>query len=186
MPLVAIAPPAADVVLDLRYATTGNLTGRPLYARPAAYLHADAATALRRAIDLARPLGCRLRIFDAFRPTEAQGRLWRARPDPGFVADPRQGSSHGRGVAVDLTLDGPDGQPLDMGTGFDALTPRSRHGATGLAPAVQRNRLLLLGLMVTAGWQPYAAEWWHYNLPQPERYPLLSDSVLAEPMMAPE
>src|SRR3546814_2664707 len=49
-------------------------------------------------------------------------------------------SSHGRGVAVDLTLDGPDGRPLDMGTGFDAVTPLSHHGSLEVSPAAQRNR----------------------------------------------
>src|SRR3546814_6532025 len=77
-------------------------------------------------------------------------------------------SSHGRGVAVDLTLDGPDGRPLDMGTGFDAVTPLSHHGSLEVSPAAQRNRLLLMGLMVAAGWLPYRCEWWHYNLPDQE------------------
>lgn len=186
MTLVSIAPPVDDVVLDLRYATADNITGRPLYARPECWLHADAAAALRHAAALAATLGLRLRIFDAFRPVEAQWRLWQAVPDPTFVADPRQGSSHGRGVAVDLTLDGGDGRPLDMGTGFDEISPLSGHGAPGLPAAAQRNRMLLTGLMVTAGWQPYAAEWWHYNLPRPERYPLIGDSALPRPLMTPE
>jgi len=45
----------------------------------------------RHPVELARPLGLRLRIFDAFRPAEAQWVLWRARPDPEFLADPRRG-----------------------------------------------------------------------------------------------
>jgi D-alanyl-D-alanine dipeptidase len=185
MPLVDIRPPDHDVVLDIRYATADNLTGRPIYARPLCYLHPEAAQALRRAIELARPLGLRLRLFDGFRPVEAQWRLWNAVPNPEFVADPRKGSSHSRGVAIDLTLDGPDGRPLDMGTGFDAVTPLSHHGNLEISATAQRNRLLLLGLMAAAGWQHYQNEWWHYNLPQPERFPMLSDSVLDGIMMAP-
>src|SRR5579875_2103738 len=135
-------------------------------------------------ISPARRLGLLLKIFDAFRPSEAQWRLWAARPDPEFLADPRRGSPHSRGVAVDLTLVAADGTPLDMGTPFDAFTPLSHHGAPQLPVAAQQNRLLLLGLMSAAGWDFYAREWWHYQLFEPRRYPLLSDSVLPVPMMA--
>ena len=85
MPLVALGPDGFD--LDLRYATADNITGRPIYRHARFYLHADAAAALGRAAALARAQGYRLRIFDAFRPTEAQWVLWRAFPDPEFVAE---------------------------------------------------------------------------------------------------
>ena len=109
--------------------------------------------------------------------------LWNACPDPDFLADPRRGSPHSRGVAVDVTLLGPDGAELDMGTGFDAFTPLSHHGNCEIAPAAQRNRMLLLGIMSAAGWDFYSKEWWHYQLFDSRRYPLLSDSVLPQGMM---
>src|SRR3546814_10188465 len=74
-------------LIGLAYATAANGTGKPIYARAEAQLHADAAAALQRAIALAAPLGLRFRIFDAFRPVEAQWRLWEVFPDPEFVAD---------------------------------------------------------------------------------------------------
>lgn len=178
MPLLAIAPPAFDIDLALAYATPDNVCGRPLYARAAAYLHRDAAACLQRAITLARPLGLRLRLFDAFRPTEAQQALWEACPLPGFVAAPTEGSAHSRGVAVDLTLLDAAGTTLDMGTAFDDFSPRSRHGDATVSPAAQRNRLLLLGLMRLAGFEHHADEWWHYHLPDAARYPLLGDAAL--------
>jgi zinc D-Ala-D-Ala dipeptidase len=183
--LVEIGATSHDVLLDIAYATADNIAGRPIYARAGCYLHAAAAERLEQAIALARPLGMRLKIFDAFRPTEAQWQLWQARPDPDFLADPRRGSPHSRGVAVDLTLVDRDGVALDMGTGFDAFTPSSRHGSTVVGEAAQRNRFLLLGLMSAAGWDFYRREWWHYQLFEPRRDPLLSDSVLPAPMMAP-
>jgi len=178
-PLIAIAPPDFDVIVDLRYATTDNFTGRPVYRRAQAYLAPDAAVALRTAIALAARQGCRFRIFDAFRPTEAQWILWNHTPDPNFLADPRKGSPHSRGVAVDLTLVNTAGEDLDMGTPFDAFTPRSHHGAPGLHRQAERNRLLLLGIMTTAGWDFYRNEWWHYQLFDSRRYPLHSDASLA-------
>lgn len=183
MTLVALAPPAFDVDLDLAYATPRNFTGKPVYRRAAAYLHPLAAEHLARAIDLARPLGLRFRIFDAFRPSEAQWVMWTHTPDPNFLADPRRGSPHSRGVAVDLTLIGSDGAELDMGTGFDAFTPLSHHGVTAVPPQAQRNRLLLLGLMTASGWDFYRNEWWHYQLFDPRRFPVLADSALDPGLM---
>src|SRR5271154_4235777 len=104
MTLVPIS--AADYGVDIRlaYATAENFTGRPIYRHARCYLHADAAAALRRAVDLAGGLGYRLKIFDAFRPSEAQWVMWTHTPDPEFLADPRRGSPHSRGIALDLTL----------------------------------------------------------------------------------
>jgi D-alanyl-D-alanine dipeptidase len=184
MTLAAIAPPQYDVTLDLRYATTDNFTGKPIYSRAAAFLHADAARQLARAIELAASLGLRFKIFDAFRPSEAQWTMWNFRPDPDFLADPRRGSPHSRGVAVDLTLIDADGAELDMGTGFDAFTPLSYHGCTEVSATAQRNRHMLLGLMSAAGWDFYRREWWHYQLFESRRYPVLSDSVLTPGLMA--
>src|SRR5581483_9809076 len=104
MLLAEITQQSHPVTIDLAYAPPRNLTGRPVYRRAACYLPTDAAAKLERGSDLARPLGLRLKIFDAFRPSEAQWTLWNACPDPNFLADPRRGSPHSRGVAVDLTL----------------------------------------------------------------------------------
>lgn len=183
MALVPIRPPEYDVDIALAYATPANVTGKPVYARARTYLHEDAAAALSRAIGLAAALGLRLKLFDAFRPTEAQWMLWNACPDPEFLADPRRGSPHSRGVAVDLTLIERDGTELDMGTGFDAFTPLSHHANPDVSATAQRNRAILLGIMTAAGWDFYRNEWWHYQLFNSRRYPLYSDSALAEGMM---
>jgi D-alanyl-D-alanine dipeptidase len=182
--LVEIAPPAFDVAIDLAYATPRNITGQPIYARAACYLHGAAATCLARAVELAAAQGLKLLIFDAYRPVEAQWRLWETCPDPTFLADPRRGSPHSRGIAVDLTLiDAGDSTPLEMGTGFDDLTPRAFHGNNQVSPRAQRNRMQLLGLMASAGWDHYLNEWWHYQLYQPRRFPLLWDSAAGTRMM---
>lgn len=184
-PLVRVTTDEVGVEIALAYATPGNFTGKPVYT-PAAgcWIHAEAAPLLKKAAELARPLGLCLRVLDAFRPAEAQWALWNHTPDPEFLADPRRGSTHSRGVAVDLDLlDAASGQALDMGTAFDAFTPLSHHAVTGISVEAQRNRLLLLGLMNAAGWDFYANEWWHYQMHDATRFPLLSDSVLGADRM---
>lgn len=130
MDLVDITATEFDVEFEIAYATANNLTGEPIYSRVDCYLHGDAAKLLDRAIALAAELGLRLKIFDAFRPVEAQWVLWNHTPDPEFLADPRKGSPHSRGVAIDLTLIDGAGAPLEMGTEFDAFTPDAHHGVT--------------------------------------------------------
>ncbi len=184
--LIEVSPPAFDIDLDICYATANNFTGAPVYARAASYLHTDAAACLQRSISLAAQQGYRLRVYDATRPSEAQWALWSHTPDPEFLSDPRKGSPHSRGVAVDLTLaDGATGDILDMGTGFDDFTVQSHHGRIDISPEAQRNRLVLLGLMVSAGWTFYENDWWHYQLPDAVSYPLLRDSDLPAGMMPP-
>lgn len=183
MTLIEISPPAFDVDHYIAYATEDNFTGQQVYARAGCYLHPDAADCLRVAIDLAAALDLRFLIFDAFRPSEAQWALWNHTPDPEFLADPRRGSPHSRGAAVDLTLIDKNGEALEMGTGFDAFTHLSHHGNMDISRDAQRNRHLLMGIMTTAGWDFYRNEWWHYQLFDSRRYDVLEDSVLPEPMM---
>ena len=188
IPLVRITPHDLDLDIALAYATSDNFTGRAVYRSDAGcFLLAEAVPLLARAVQLARPLGLRLKLLDAFRPTEAQWVLWNHTPDPEFLADPRRGSCHSRGAAIDLTLvTAADGRELEMGTAFDAFTPRSHHGNLDIPVAAHRNRTLLLGLMIAAGWDFYGNEWWHYQMIGAARLPLLGDSVLEAAAMMPQ
>lgn len=181
--LIEITAPTYSVRIDLRYATANNFTGAPVYTNSRCFLHPDAAECLQKAISMAETLGFQLKIFDAFRPSEAQWKLWEHTPDPDFLADPKRGSPHSRGVAVDLTLCHMDGSELDMGTEFDAFTELSHHGAMQISPEAQRNRLLLLGLMTSAGWDFFRNEWWHYQLFNSRDYMLYSDEEAGTEMM---
>ncbi|MCW3474633.1 D-alanyl-D-alanine dipeptidase [Limobrevibacterium gyesilva] len=170
---------AADGLLfDIRYATSDNLTGRPIYTRPVAMLLPEARDRLRHAGRLAAQLGLRLKVYDAFRPIEAQWALWHAVTDKRFVADPRAGGVHPRGAAVDLTLVDSNGDELPMGAGFDEIAARSAHGVADIPADAQRNRALLLGLMTAAGWDHYRLEWWHYQLHTARNHPPLNATAV--------
>lgn len=168
--------PDSHINIALAYATPQNFTGRPIYKTDAkCFLHPKAAECLQKAVKIAAIQGYSIKIFDAYRPPEVQWVFWGHTPDPDFLADPRRGSPHSRGVAVDLTLC-KEGQEVDMGTSFDAFTPLSYHGNTEISAEAQHNRLLLMGIMTTAGWDFYRNEWWHYQLFQSREYTLYCDS----------
>lgn len=183
--MIEISPPTFDVDIYMVYATAENFTAKPIYGRPGCYLHDHAAEALTRAIDLAAELGLRFKVYDAFRPSEAQWLLWEHTPDPDFLADPRRGSPHSRGVAVDVTLTEPSGRELDMGSRVDQAGALAGHACTAIPAAAQRNRMILLGLMAAAGWDHYLKEWWHYQLFEPRRYPVLTDGAAGTGIMPP-
>lgn len=171
-----------DADFQIAYATDDNFTGRPIYKCARALLQPEAAEKLSKAAELAKRLDLRFRIFDAFRPTEAQWALWRFTGGGDYVADPRKGGPHTRGVAVDVTLLGADGAALDMGGPFDELSENAWADAL-VTPAQQRNRHLLLGLMTAAGWDCYLKEWWHFQLFEPRRFPSMTDAEAGAGMM---
>ena len=175
-PLVEITPEEYGVALDIRYATPDNITGRPIYPHARLFLRPEAARHLRRASALARAANLKLVLFDGYRPTAAQEALWKACPDENYVHPPWKGSMHTRGVAVDLTLADRNGRPLDMGTPFDDMSPRSHPTSTEVAAEAIRNRMWLAGLMVSAGFEAIETEWWHFQLPG--EWPLLHEDSM--------
>lgn len=178
MSLIEITELTHDIVLDMRYATPNNFTGATIYHSPRCFLHNDALRCLETAIKLAKRQGLRFKILDAYRPQAAQEKLWSIYPDPNYVAPPQSGSHHTRGVAVDLTLIDGAGNELDMGTPFDSFERTSHHGSTAISSEAARNRYLLVGIMMSAGWDLFINEWWHYQLFKPREYPLIIDHVI--------
>lgn len=172
MPLIKIDAQWAQI--EQIYASDNNFTGERIYKSNDAYLHKDAIAPFIKAAELLKRQGYRLKVFDAFRPTEAQARLFEHTPDPSFVAPPERGSNHTRGCAVDVTLIDLSGNELYMGTDFDCFSERSSHGNMEISKEAQHNRLILLGAMISAGFDYEPKEWWHYQLKDAEHYPLLS------------
>ena len=166
----------AGIAVDLRYATPDNFVGRDLYSPiDCAWLHRDAAAALEQAVAwlAARRPDHHLLVLDALRPQRVQQQLWDALQGTellGYIAEPSRGSIHSFGMALDITIVGPDGQELDMGTGFDDLSERS-HPALELAMLEKGeitqeqvdHRRLLRDAMFQAGFFGINSEWWHFD-----------------------
>ena len=171
--LVEITQASHNILLDLRYATKNNITGTRIYQDDRCFIHTDASRLLKKSVLLAQEQGLKIKVFDAYRPRPVQEALWAFCPNPSYITPPEKGSHHTRGVAIDLTLVDGNGQDLDMGTLFDDLTPQSHHGAANISPAVAANRYLLLGIMMSAGWDFFQNEWWHYQVFKARDYPLI-------------
>lgn len=173
MSLVEITEVTHNIILDMRYATENNFTKQTIYDCSRCFLRSEALTLLEKAIVLADAQGYRFKILDAHRPQYAQERLWDVCPNPDYIANPASGSHHTRGVAVALTLIDKDGYELDMGTPFDSFDLSSHHGSQQISPEASRNRYMLLGIMMSAGWDFYMNEWWHYQLFKPREFDLI-------------
>jgi D-alanyl-D-alanine dipeptidase len=104
--LVELVKLDPTIRLDIRYATTRNFLGTPLYSQARAFLQRPAAQALVRVQRSLAAEGYGLLVHDAYRPWYVTRIFWDAMPPDlhRFVADPAQGSRHNRGCAVDLTL----------------------------------------------------------------------------------
>ena len=158
--------------LELRYATDDNFTDIPLYACGRCYLRRPTAEALYRALEELEQYGYGLKLWDCYRPSAVQARLWHFMPDKRYVAPPYQGSMHNRGMAVDLTLVDLEGREVDMGTDFDDFSPRAHTDARGLSEDVRCHRALLKRVMEQAGFRSIKTEWWHYSLVSDTTYPI--------------
>jgi D-alanyl-D-alanine dipeptidase len=118
--------------------------------------------------------GYGLKIFDAYRPYSVTEKFWDLVHDERYVADPKKGSGHNRGIAVDLTIiDLKNGKELNMGTGFDNFTDSAHHDFTALSKEVLANRQLLKQTMMKYGFNLFATEWWHYSWPDPDKFKIL-------------
>ena len=172
-PLIDLQALIPDAVLDIRYATKDNLTGRPLYPFAAAFLRRSAADKLVKAAADLRSKKLRLVIYDAYRPLSVQKALWAAKPDARWVADPAKGSSHNRAGAVDLALANEAGEALPMPSDFDEFGPRARHGAAGVPAEARRHAETLKAALTAAGFDSLDDEWWHYRDPDAKNWPIL-------------
>jgi D-alanyl-D-alanine dipeptidase len=173
--LVEIKTLDSTIKLEIRYATTNNFLGTPLYEQARAFLQRPAAEALVRANRTLRPLGVGLLVHDAYRPWYVTKVFWDATPDSlrWLVANPAEGSRHNRGAAVDLTLyDLNTRQPVEMPSTYDESSDRATANYPG-GTALQRwYRALLKRAMEHEGFAVNPREWWHFDYKDWKSYPI--------------
>jgi D-alanyl-D-alanine dipeptidase len=163
--------------LDIRYATSNNFLGRPVYKEARAFLQRPAAESLIRANQKLREQGYGLLIFDGYRPWAVTKIFWDVTPADKkiFVADPKTGSKHNRGCAVDLSMfDLKTGKEVEMTGAYDEMTERSSINYTEGTEDQRRRRDLLRSAMESEGFAVYEPEWWHYDYKDWKQYPILN------------
>jgi D-alanyl-D-alanine dipeptidase len=177
-PLVDVTALVPDAVLDLRYATASNVTGRALYPAARCLLLRPVAERLAAVARRLRAAGYRLLLWDCYRPASAHALLWAAHPRAGAVADPARGSHHSRGTAVDVSLADLSGAPLGMPTDHDAFGPRARADATeGVPEEARLRRDRLRAAMEAEGFVAYAREWWHFAARDSSRHVIRDEAL---------
>lgn len=173
--LVDIASVDSTIAVDLKYATTDNFVGENMYGTlRRAYMRPEIAQALHKvqtSLKKRNP-GYSLVIYDAARPQSVQRIMYdrvKGTPYERYVAKPYRGGHHNFGVAVDISIL-LDGEPIDMGTGFDSFSAASHIDneaeliRTGqITKDALRNRQLLRQLMHAQGFTTYRREWWHFQ-----------------------
>jgi D-alanyl-D-alanine dipeptidase len=158
-----------SIKLDIRYATANNFVGKVIYNEARAFMQRPAADALARIHKKLKVQGIGLVIFNGYRPLSATKTFWEVTPanKKQFVADPKNGSHHNRGCAVDLSLfDLKTGDNLDMPTDFDDFTTKAAIDFPGATEIQKRNRQILRKAMESDDFKIYPTEWWHYDFEQ--------------------
>jgi zinc D-Ala-D-Ala dipeptidase len=165
-----------DISLELRYAGANNFLGKKIYPLlTTTYLRKKAVLALAEIQKELNNQQLGVKIFDAYRPYAATEMMWKLVQDDRYTADPKKGSGHNRGAAVDLTIiDLTTSKELDMGTGFDNFSDTAHHAFADLPKEALQNRLLLKTVMEKHGFKALDTEWWHYSLPDAKTYDLLN------------
>jgi D-alanyl-D-alanine dipeptidase len=161
--LVTLDP---TIKLDIRYATTNDFLGTPLYSQARAFMQRPAAEALARVQKSLAAEGYGLLVHDAYRPWYVTKVFWDATPldKHQFVADPATGSRHNRGCAVDLTLYTlRDGHAVEMPSLYDEMSERAYPNYSGGSAEQRRLRDFLRRHMEAEGFTVFEYEWWHFD-----------------------
>ncbi len=173
--LVELHETASGFHLDIRYASANNFTGRAVYSEARAFLQRPAAQALKRVQKSLEKQGYGLIIYDGYRPWSVTKLFWDITPadKKQFVADPRRGSRHNRGCAVDVSLYSlKTGKAISMPSDYDEASERAHIDYAKGSVEARRHREILRAAMKAEGFTVYSAEWWHYDYKDYTKYRL--------------
>ena len=165
-----------SVKLDIKYATKENFSGIAVYSQAKAFARKPVVAALAKVQFELLKKGLGLKIFDAYRPYSVTVKFWKITPvdKKDFVANPKTGSRHNRGCAVDLTLiDLKTGKELEMPTPYDSFAKEASPTYDDIPTLQKQNRNLLIAVMEINGFKVIRNEWWHFDFKGWESFPLM-------------
>lgn len=154
-----------DIYVELMYATENNFTGVRIYDFTDAYLRYGTVKKLANVQKELKEQGYRLKIWDAYRPFEAQQKLWEVYPDSNYVANPANGmKKHNLGGTVDITMVAADGSVISMPTEFDDFSLKADRDYSDIEDEeAVKNVMILQNAMENNGFTGYQGEWWDYS-----------------------
>ena len=154
-----------DIYVELMYATDNNFTGVRIYGFTDAYLRYGTVKKLANVQKELEEQGYSLKIWDAYRPFEAQQKLWEVYPDPNYVANPANGmKKHNLGGTVDITMVAADGSIISMPTEFDDFSLKADRDYSDIEDEeAVKNVMILQNAMGNNGFTGYQGEWWDYS-----------------------
>lgn len=154
-----------DIYVELRYVTENNFTGVKIYDFTEAYLRYGTVKKLAQVQKELKQQGYSLKIWDAYRPFEAQQKLWEVYPDPNYVANPANGmKNHNLGGTVDITMVAADGSIIPMPTEFDDFSLKADRNYSDIEDEEAVNNVMILqNTMENNGFTGYQGEWWDYS-----------------------
>lgn len=162
--LVSVSDLDSSIIIDLKYASTDNFTGKVIYPVTVCLLQKETAQKLVNANDEFKKKGYTIKIWDAYRPVYVQQIFWNIVKDSRFVANPANGGSiHNRGTAVDLTLVDSSGKELKMPSKFDDFSTNAYRNNSKMDLEARKNMDYLTNVMKKNGFNTIDTEWWHYE-----------------------
>ncbi len=172
--LIEIKKSIPDIKLDIRYAGKNNFAKQAVYKQARAFARLPVVEALKKVQNELKKSGCGLKIFDGYRPYSVTVKFFAIASDKSFVANPKDGSRHNRGCAIDLTLiDLKTGKELEMPTPYDSFAAEAASGFMNLPANVIQNRELLRSTMEKHGFRVLNNEWWHFDFIGWKNYELM-------------
>ena len=154
-----------DIYVELMYATDNNFTGVRIYGFTDAYLRYGTVKKLANVQKELKEQGYSLKTWDAYKPFEAQQKLWEVYPDPNYVANPADGmKKHNLGGTVDITMVAADGSIIPMPTEFDDFSLKADRNYSDIDNEEAVNNVMILqNAMENNGFTGYQGEWWDYS-----------------------
>jgi D-alanyl-D-alanine dipeptidase len=153
-----------DFVYDMKYATADNFLKEKVYPCAECFLRVKTVKSLLEANKMFLAKGYKIKLYDCYRPKVIQKKMWKLVPNANFVANPKKGSIHNRGGAVDISLVDSLGVEVNMGTKFDFFGEEASHNYQNLSEEILANRKFIKKIMLQNNFKSFDSEWWHYNL----------------------
>ncbi len=161
---VELAKHIPGLKLDIRYATKNNFAKQAVYKQARAFARLPVANSLKKVQAELKKSGLGLKIFDGYRPYSVTVKFFDIASDKNFVANPKDGSRHNRGCAMDLTIINlKTGKELNMPTPYDSFAAAASPAYKNLPADVIKNRDLLINVMERNGFRVLDNEWWHFD-----------------------